>query len=663
MELKTFTENQQYCNSLTNYSRRKTIPVRIGDITIGGDNPIVVQSMTTVDTMDTQGSIEQCIRMIDSGCELVRITAPSIKEAENLQAIKDGLRDRGYNTPLVADIHFTPNAAEVAARIVEKVRVNPGNYADKKKFEVLEYTDASYQAELERIRERFLPLVNICKAHGTAMRIGTNHGSLSDRIMSRYGDTPLGMVESALEFLRICEAENYHDIVISMKSSNTQVMVQAYRLLVNKLDEGGFKPYPLHLGVTEAGDGEDGRVKSAVGIGALLEDGLGDTVRVSLTEDPEFESPVVKTLINRYANRTEASRIKPISNYPIDPFAYNKRGAVEVGNFGGGNVPRVITDISTVGIAVPKDLKCVGHFYLPELDKWKMNDQGCDYIFSGSNPVPFMLPNGLKEILAYDTWSNQEDQKNKLPAIDLNHLKEKAALHASLNFLFVSSDNIEEAIPYLNNELPLVIVLFSNSEHQMQAIRRAFVSLIEAKINLPVVPKVSYSEKDAEKTMLFSATDVGGLLIDGLGDGMLIGLDQLQLQEKEEKLAQVKLHNSVSFGVLQAARTRMSKTEYISCPSCGRTLFDLQETTALIRKRTDHLKGVKIGIMGCIVNGPGEMADADYGYVGSGKGKITLYKGKEVMKRSVPSENAVDELIDIIKEDGQWIEPETADHE
>lgn len=332
-------------------------------------------------------------------------------------------------------------------------------------------------------------------------------------------------------------------------------------------------------------------------------------------------------------------------------------------NFGGGNVPRVITDISTVGITVPKDLKCVGHFYLPELDKWKMNDQGCDYIFSDKSPVPFMLPNGLKEILAYDTWGNQEDQKNKLPAIDLDHLKEKVKLHETLNFLLVSSENIEEAIPYLNNELPLIIVLFSNCEHQMQAIRRAIVSLIDAEINLPVVPKVSYSEKDAEKTMLFSATDVGGLLIDGLGDGMVIGLDQLQLRDKEEKLAQVKLHNSVSFGVLQAARTRMSKTEYISCPSCGRTLFDLQETTALIRKRTDHLKGVKIGIMGCIVNGPGEMADADYGYVGSGKGKITLYKGKEVMKRSVPSENAVDELIDIIKEDGQWIEPETTDHE
>ncbi|WP_339712525.1 (E)-4-hydroxy-3-methylbut-2-enyl-diphosphate synthase [Cyclobacterium amurskyense] len=663
MELKTVTENQQYCNSLTNYSRRKTIPVKIGDVVIGGDNPIVVQSMTTVDTMDTLGSIEQCIRMIDSGCELVRITAPSIKEAENLRQIKEGLRKRGYNTPLVADIHFTPNAAEVAAQIVEKVRVNPGNYADKKKFEVLEYTDASYQDELDRIRERFLPLVNICKANGTAMRIGTNHGSLSDRIMSRYGDTPLGMVESALEFLRICEAENYYDIVISMKSSNTQVMVQAYRLLVNKLNEGGFKPYPLHLGVTEAGDGEDGRVKSAVGIGALLEDGLGDTVRVSLTEDPEFESPVVKTLINRYASRPVASGIEPMNNYPIDPFSYNKRVAVEVANFGGSNVPRVITDVSTVQLSIPKDLKCTGHFYLPELDKWKMNDQGCDYIYSGDSPVPFMLPNGLKEILNYKIWDQQEDKKNKFPALILTHLKDNLPLHEELNFLLVSAENIKEAIPFLNNELPIVLLLFANSQHQMQAIRRAIVSLINAKINLPVVPKVSYEDGDAEKTMLFSGTDVGGLLIDGIGDGILLGLDRLKLKDKPSMLEQVKLHNSVSFGVLQAARTRMSKTEYISCPSCGRTLFDLQETTAMIRKRTDHLKGVKIGIMGCIVNGPGEMADADYGYVGSGKGKITLYKGKEVMKRSVPSENAVDELIDIIKEDGQWIEPETADHE
>ncbi|WP_439483472.1 (E)-4-hydroxy-3-methylbut-2-enyl-diphosphate synthase [Cyclobacterium plantarum] len=662
MELKTVTDNYKYCNSLTNYSRRKTIPVRVGDLFIGGDNPIVVQSMTTVDTMDTKGSIEQSIRMIESGCQLVRITAPSIKEAENLRKIKEGLRQRGYQTPLVADIHFTPNAAEVAAKIVEKVRVNPGNYADKKKFEVLAYTDASYQAELERIRERFLPLVKICKEHGTAMRIGTNHGSLSDRIMSRYGDTPLGMVESALEFLRICEDENYHDIVISMKSSNTQVMVQAYRLLVQKLDEGGFKPYPLHLGVTEAGDGEDGRVKSAVGIGALLEDGLGDTVRVSLTEDPEFESPVVKTLIERYNHRPELSGIPPVEDCPIDPFSYNKRKSEEVVNFGGANVPRVITDVSVIDGMQPKELKNTGHFYLPELDKWKMNDQGCDYIYSGKEPIPFMLPNGIKEILDHDSWKDHSDRKNKFPALSLDQLKSNPELHPSLNFLNLSCEEVSTAIPLLSNGLPVVILLSTDKTHQMQALRRAFISLLQAEINLPVVPKVKYTDADAEKTMLFAATDVGGLLIDGLGDGIMIGMDRLAMANREKALLQIKLHNSVSFGVLQAARTRMSKTEYISCPSCGRTLFDLQETTAMIRKRTDHLKGVKIGIMGCIVNGPGEMADADYGYVGSGKGKITLYKGKEVVKRSVPSERAVDELIDIIKQDGQWIEPEVSDH-
>ncbi|MBD3626586.1 (E)-4-hydroxy-3-methylbut-2-enyl-diphosphate synthase [Cyclobacterium sp.] len=662
MELKTVTDNYKYCNSLTNYSRRKTIPVRVGDLLIGGDNPIVVQSMTTVDTMDTKGSIEQSIRMIESGCQLVRITAPSIKEAENLRKIKEGLRQSGYQTPLVADIHFTPNAAEVAAKIVEKVRVNPGNYADKKKFEVLAYTDASYQAELERIRERFLPLVKICKEHGTAMRIGTNHGSLSDRIMSRYGDTPLGMVESALEFLRICEDENYHDIVISMKSSNTQVMVQAYRLLVQKLDEGGFKPYPLHLGVTEAGDGEDGRVKSAVGIGALLEDGLGDTVRVSLTEDPEFESPVVKTLIERYNHRPEISGIPPVEDCPIDPFSYNKRKSEEVVNFGGANVPRVITDVSVIDGMQPKELKNTGHFYLPELDKWKMNDQGCDYIYSGKEPIPFMLPNGIKEILDHDSWKDHSDRKNKFPALSLDQFKSNPELHPSLNFLNLSCEEVSTAIPLLSNELPVVILLSTDKIHQMQALRRAFISLLQAEINLPVVPKVKYTDADAEKTMLFAATDVGGLLIDGLGDGIMIGMDRLAMANREKALLQIKLHNSVSFGVLQAARTRMSKTEYISCPSCGRTLFDLQETTAMIRKRTDHLKGVKIGIMGCIVNGPGEMADADYGYVGSGKGKITLYKGKEVVKRSVPSERAVDELIDIIKQDGQWIEPEVSDH-
>ena len=649
---------REYCNSMTAYQRRKTLEVKVGDLVIGGDNPIVVQSMTTVDTMDTEGSVAECIRMIESGCQLVRITAPSIKEAENLKNIKDGLIKRGYHTPLVADIHFTPNAAEVAARIVEKVRINPGNYADKKKFEVIDYTDAAYQAELERIRERFLPLVKICKAHGTAMRIGTNHGSLSDRIMSRYGDTPWGMVESALEFLRICEDEQYFDIVISMKSSNTQVMVQAYRLLVHKLEEGNFKPYPLHLGVTEAGDGEDGRVKSAVGIGTLLEDGLGDTVRVSLTEDPEFETPVARALVERYEHRTGHADISPIRDYPIDPFEYNKRKTREVLNFGGKNVPRVITDISRLEDLKEKDLRHIGHYYLPEPDKWKMTDQGCDYIYTGNNPVPFMLPNGLKEILDHHAWLQTEDRVNKFPAFTFNNFIEAATFHSALNFLFLEDTEVESAIPYLEGRGDLVIILSSRNKHNMPAVRRAFVSLITAGVDMPVVCAVAYENLAEDKTMLYAATDVGGLLTDGLGDGIMMGLQNKAVWDRESLLDLVKLHNSVSFGILQAARTRMSKTEYISCPSCGRTLFDLQETTAMIRKRTDHLKGVKIGIMGCIVNGPGEMADADYGYVGSGKGKITLYKGKEVVKRAVPSENAVDELINIIKMGGQWTEPE-----
>ena len=648
-----------YCDSLTRYSRRKTIPVKVGDVVIGGDNPIVVQSMTTVDTMDTLGSVEQCIRMIESGCELIRITAPSIKEAENLRNIKNELRKRGYSTPLVADIHFTPNAAELAAKIVEKVRINPGNYADKKKFEVIEYTDASYAEELDRIRERFLPLIKICKEHGTAMRIGTNHGSLSDRIMSRYGDTPLGMVESALEFLRICEEENYHDIVISMKSSNTQVMVQAYRLLVQKLNEGGFKPYPLHLGVTEAGEAEDGRIKSAVGIGTLLEDGLGDTVRVSLTEDPEFEAPVARALVERYAHRTGHSPIQEIKTYPITPFEHTKRQAQEVYNFGSGNVPRVITDISRIEKITEKEMKSVGHFYLPELDKWKMNDLGADFVFTGQNPIPFMLPNGMKEIQSAEVWKKAPDQINKFPLFKLDEYSNSELFHSELNFLEVLDTQIEEVIPRIKGRKDTVLILKTANAHGMAALRRAFVSLLDSDEKIPVVIKVTYPDQTADMTMLYAATDVGGLLVDGLGDGILISLEKEGEHSRQEVLDQVKLHNSVSFGVLQAARTRMSKTEYISCPSCGRTLFDLQETTAMIRKRTDHLKGVKIGIMGCIVNGPGEMADADYGYVGSGKGKITLYKGKEVVKRSVPSEKAVDELINIIREDGMWNEPET----
>jgi (E)-4-hydroxy-3-methylbut-2-enyl-diphosphate synthase len=638
-----------YCTSLTSYSRRKTNQVRVGNLTLGSDFPIRVQSMTTIDTMDTEGSVEQSIRMIKTGCEIVRITAPSVKEAQNLENIKKELRARGYTQPLVADIHFTPNAAELAARIVEKVRINPGNYADKKRFQHIEYTDDTYFDELKRIRDRFTPLVKICKEHGTAMRIGTNHGSLSDRILSRYGDTPLGMVESALEFLRICEDEGYFDIVISMKSSNPQVMVQAYRMLTLRLSEEGLKPYPFHLGVTEAGEGEDGRIKSAMGIGTLLEDGIGDTVRVSLTEDPEFESPVAQSLIDRYEHRSEkASPIKEIEANPIDPFSYSRRNTKEVSNFGASNVPRVIADFSANGVSKVEDLKAIGHFYLPAIDKWGMNDLGADYIYSGVKPVPFMLPNGLKEIQNYDVWVNSKDKKNKIPLLSSEQFLSSIEFHESLNIIEVDASNLDgELFEKLNATKAIVIKLTSKNAHSMAEMRRFFIELINKSIDVPVILSTAYSLMDESDFQLFASTDCGGLLLDGLGDGIWLS----------NKNGKPELINSTSFGILQAARTRITKTEYISCPSCGRTLFDLQETTAKIRKRTDHLKGVKIGIMGCIVNGPGEMADADYGYVGIGKDKISLYRGQNVVKRSVHSDNAVDELIELIKEDGIWLEP------
>lgn len=650
------TSQAGFCASLTNYQRRKTLEVNIGGVPLGGDNPIRVQSMTTVDTMDTEGSVEQALRMVASGCEYVRITAPSIKEAENLREIRHQLRARGCEVPLVADIHFTPNAAELAAKIVEKVRVNPGNYADKKRFEEIEYTDETYQAELERIREKFTPLVEICKAHGTAMRIGTNHGSLSDRIMSRYGDTPKGMVESALEFIRICESLEYYDLVISMKSSNPQVMVQAYRLLVKSLAEEGLKPYPLHLGVTEAGEAEDGRVKSAVGIGTLLEDGLGDTVRVSLTEEPEVESPVGRILVDRLQARDTHAPISDTDFSKYNPYAYQKRVAAEVANFGGDNVPRVIADLSAVAELSVKDLKAVGHFYLPELDKWTMNDLGCDYIYTGANPAGFMLPNGLREIIDFAAWQQLEERTHKYPMLQADQLHE--SLHPTLNFVRLSTEELTaEVRKQLKTMSNVVVLLHTSNDHAMADLRRVFVELMNDEVQVPVVIQRSYPALGEDAMMMFPATDIGGLLIDGFGDGAMIGLEQVAL-EKADRLETIKLYNNIVFGVLQAARTRITKTEYISCPSCGRTLFDLQETTAMIRKRTDHLKGVKIGIMGCIVNGPGEMADADYGYVGSGKGKITLYKGKEVMKRGVPSEHALDELIELIREDGKWTEPQ-----
>ncbi len=637
-----------YCNSLTAYSRFETREVMVGHIGVGGNNPIRVQSMTTTDTMDTEATVAQSIRMIEAGCELVRITAPSKREAENLQHIKDALRARGYNTPLVADIHFTPNAAEIAARIVEKVRVNPGNYADKKKFETIEYTNATYDAELARIRERFTPLVKICKEEGTAMRIGTNHGSLSDRIMSRYGDTPLGMVESALEFVRICEENEYYDIILSMKASNTQVMVQAYRLLMQKMMAEGMN-YPLHLGVTEAGEGEDGRIKSAVGIGTLLEDGLGDTVRVSLTEEPEEEIPVAQALVNRYTQRAEHPAITPIDQYPIHPFEYQARKTNEVVNIGGKNVPRVIADLSDRTPLTAAALFAVGYNYSVPLDKWAIGDLACDFIYAGNEVIDFNLPGTLGVIYNSATWATQQ-KTGTYPLFCENEYFESDAISDQLNFVAIDLEHLSAAfIEKVTATTNVVLVIDTFNAHAMPEQRRMMVELILRHCPIPVIIKRNYTKVSDEELQLFAATDIGGLLIDGLGNGTWI---------KTIDCSNPQLNNRTAFGILQATRTRISKTEYISCPSCGRTLFDLQETTAKIRKRTDHLKGVKIGIMGCIVNGPGEMADADYGYVGTGPGKITLYKEKEVVKRNVPSADAVDELIALIKEYGDWVEPQ-----
>lgn len=616
---------------------------------MGGDNPIRIQSMTTIDTMDTIGSVEQTLRMVEAGCEYVRITAPSIKEAQNLAEIKKELKARGCSVPLIADIHFTPNAAELAARIVEKVRVNPGNYADKKRFETIEYTEATYQAELERIRVKLLPLIKICKEYGTAMRIGTNHGSLSDRIMSRYGDSPTGMVESALEFLKICEDESYYNIVLSMKSSNPQVMVQAYRLLVQRLDEGGFKPYPLHLGVTEAGDGEDGRIKSSVGIGTLLEDGLGDTIRVSLTEEPEAEVPVALELASRCTNRAGHAYIPDIQSNPINPFEYSRRATIEVQNFGGHQVPRVIADFSGKEKITPASLFGVGYIYSVPLDKWTITDVACDYVFLGDNTLDFEIPGTLGLIYNHATWLKNRDQVRAFPFIRSEQYLSGVEVSSKLNFVYCTLESLTtELMIKLKSDSSAVLLIDTYNQHGMAEQRRLFIRLLENDCKVPVVIGRAYSSLRAEQLQIHSATDVGGLLIDGLGDGVFLAA---------ENCGGDKVVNETAFNILQATRTRISKTEYISCPSCGRTLFDLQETTSMIRSRTNHLKGLKIGIMGCIVNGPGEMADADYGYVGSGPGRITLYRGKEVVKKNVHSDKAVDELIELIKGDGNWIDP------
>ena len=634
----------KYCNSLISYSRFKTREVMVGSLGFGGDNPIRVQSMTITDTMDTIATVEESIRMIEAGCELVRITAPSKREAENLQSIKDELRKRGYSTPIVADIHFTPNAAEIAARIVEKVRINPGNYADKKKFEEIEYTDKTYNDELIRIKKKFTPLVKICKEHGTAMRIGTNHGSLSDRILSRYGDTPKGMVESAMEFLRICREENYHEIILSMKASNTRVMVQAYRLLVAEMIKEGMN-YPLHLGVTEAGEGEDGRIKSAVGIGTLLTDGLGDTIRVSLTEAPEFELPVAKNLLSHFKGIEKHEEIKKITENPLHAFDYQKRNTNQVLNIGSRNVPVVMADFCLKEKITPASLFALGSNYSVPLDKWHISDMAADYVFVGNHDIDFEVPGTLGIIYNYKKW---EKHKKGYPFLDVKQYLLSDNFSEKLNVVYVClSDLSNELFTKLKSDTTAVLMIDTYNKNGVAEQRKLFTELMNNNIKTPVIIGRAYGNLSEEQLQLSASADFGALLLDGLGDGIFIAAENCGSDQSV---------NSLAFGILQASRTRISKTEYISCPSCGRTLFDLQETTAKIRKVTDHLKGIKIGIMGCIVNGPGEMADADYGYVGTGPGKITLYKEKNIVRKNIDEAEAVDALIDLIKEHGDWVD-------
>ena len=642
----------KYCGSLTRYSRLKTRVVNIGGIPLGGNYPIRIQSMTNIPTLDTKAIVEQVIKITEAGADYVRIATPGIREVNNLAKIKAELRKKGYRTPLIADIHFNPKAAELAAKIVEKVRINPGNYVDKKKFKKIDFSKDEYQLEIEKIQKKLLPLINICKENVTAMRIGVNHGSLSDRILSRYGDTPMGMVESAMEFLRICADEGFFNIILSMKSSNTKVMVLANRLLIKKMLDEEMN-YPLHLGVTEAGEGEEGRIKSAVGIGTLLADGIGDTVRISLTENPEFEIPVAKTLVDHFTNRNKHQIIKPISKIAVDPFEYGKRKTRKVKNIGGNNVPVVIADLSyekNISNSMLQDIGCV---FDEKNKKWKFSATGAEYFYLGNSKWEMKNLNNVGIIYNYSTWKESgHDNGNFFPLFTLDEYLKSKQKSSILNFVQIEYTALNnEVIRATCDDETLVFILQTYNLNGVADQRAFFHELINIHCKIPVIIQRSYSENEPEKLRLMSACDTGALFIDGFGDGIWL-INKGNINYKDI--------NSTCFGILQAGRVRISKTEYISCPSCGRTLFDLQKTFSAIRKRTSHLKGLKIGIMGCIVNGPGEMADADYGYVGSGPGKITLYKGQHVVKRNIPSENAVDELILFIKENGDWIDEQSA---
>lgn len=599
-------------NNPFNYTRRRSNQIQVGKVLLGGVNPVRVQSMANTDTNNTEDSVAQCIRIVEAGGEIVRFTAQGVKEAENLKNIHTALREKGFDVPLVADIHFVAQAADVAAQYVEKVRVNPGNFIGMVRRDSPDYTEEEYQAEYARIRERFTQLLNICKQHNTAIRIGVNHGSLSERMMNRWGDTPRGMVESCMEFLQVCIDEDFHNVVISMKASNTLSMVHAARLLVHEMDQRDMH-FPLHLGVTEAGDGEDGRIKSAVGIGAMLQDGIGDTVRVSLSEEPEAEIPVARQLVDYISSRVNHTPIEAELAPSFTPFEYTRRVTKPVGIIGGDQVPVVI---------MPQD--------------------------GGFATIPdFLLIDGKV------TGQNGEEY----PVYSVNELDELQSDSSSLKFLRISYPELSgEVIVLLQKRTDVVLLLSSKHVNPVGEMRAFFHSLLIHGIESPVVMCRRYKVIDIQELQIKAAADLGVLFLDGFGDGIQLELENGYSYMKHLGVEEV---NSVAFGILQASRVRVSKTEYISCPSCGRTMFRLQTVIARVKEKTSHLKGLKIAIMGCIVNGPGEMADADYGYVGFGRGKVSLYKKKECIEKGINEEEAVDRLIALIKENGDWTENES----
>ncbi len=668
-----------YTSSLFQYQRRKSRVVNVGKVGIGGDNPIRVQSMTISDTLNTEAVVKEAIDLIKVGCEIVRITAPTIHHAENLKNIRDALRAQGYNTPLVADIHFTPQAAMIAADYVDKVRINPGNFADRKLFAVKEYSDAEYEDELIRIREKFIPLVQKCKERGVAMRIGTNHGSLSDRIMNRYGDSPLGMVESALEFLRIAAEQNYHDIILSMKASNTQVMVQAYRMLVDRMNSEGLEPYPLHLGVTEAGDGEDGRIKSAVGILTLLQDGIGDTVRVSLTEDAIYEIPVAKAMVREFNESVlphpDLLLTKDKGTTAWNPLEYCRR-------------PSETVQAGPIYIG-GKHLIRVQHVFKWKEDKNFLQRLKTDVeeLTKKDRPpeiLSFELEGDLDSVDSFIEFA--AEFKNTFPTLALGvdlknaaHLFPQIAAAVHKVSICPSSEKTEEGwkaqaveILRIAKQLPLALEwrmekewekllelaelsqkeglerfsLCWAGEDSMHVNRALVAALAEKEIEATLHLVSLRKEEKAEDRVLFSSGELGCLLMDGIGDSVEVRAKNISLQDSI----------NLCYNILQAARQRVTKTEFIACPSCGRTMFNLQDTTARIKKITSHLKGVKIAIMGCIVNGPGEMADADFGYVGGGPNKIHLYVGKECVEKNVAQEIADERLVELIKAHGRWVD-------